>query len=66
EPGYAKTAAGWLQSLTVGLPGYPPTWIFYRNTLAGDMLFAVLFLMCMHWTRKPAPAEVAESAGTVR
>jgi hypothetical protein len=56
EPGYAKTAAGWIQALTSGLPGYAPTWAFYRNTLAGDMVFAVLFLACMQWNRQPAVA----------
>lgn len=52
EPSYAKTAAGWLQALTTGLPGYAPTWVFYRNTLASDVLFAVLFLACIRWSRK--------------
>jgi hypothetical protein len=56
EPGYAKTIAGWLQALTTGLPGFAPTWMFYRNTLAGDVLFAVLFLACMNWRREPAVA----------
>lgn len=60
QPSYAKTAAGWLQALTTGLPGYAPTWVFYRNTLAGDMLFAVLFLACMHWNRQPALAAAPE------
>lgn len=54
EPGYAKTFAGWLQAMTSGLPGFPPTWIFYRNTLLGDLLFTALFVGCMHWQgRKP-------------
>ena len=47
EPGYAKTFAGWLQALTSGLPGYPPTWSFYRNTLLSDLLFTLLFVACM-------------------
>jgi hypothetical protein len=62
EPGYAKTAAGWWQALTIGLPGFPPTWVFYRNTLISDMLFAALFLACLHWSRRPvteaAPKQV--------
>jgi hypothetical protein len=62
EPGYAKTFAGWLQALTSGLPGYPSTWTFYRNTLLGDLLFTALFFACMNWqTRKeeePMPAKV--------
>jgi len=62
EPSYAKTAAGWLQALTTGLPGYAPTWIFYRNTLAGDMLFAALFLACMHWSRRPAQEAITQAA----
>ncbi len=62
EPSYAKTAAGWLQALTTGLPGYAPTWVFYRNTLAGDVLFAVLFVACLQWSRKPsAVTEAAPS-----
>lgn len=47
EPGYAKTFGGWVQALTTGLPGYPPTWAFYRNTLLGDLLFTALFVGCM-------------------
>ncbi len=66
EPGYAKSAAGWLQALTTGLPGYAPTWVFYRNTLAGDMLFTALFLACMHWSRRPAVATVGQTASAVR
>jgi uncharacterized protein DUF6580 len=33
NPGYAKTLAGWIQALTTGIPNYPPTWEFFRNTL---------------------------------
>ena len=66
EPGYAKTAAGWLQALTTGLPGYAPTWVFYRNTLAGDLLFTALFLACMHWSRRPAVATIGQTASAVR
>lgn len=42
---YPQTFAGWVQALTVGLPGYPPTWSFFRNSLAGDLLFAALFVL---------------------
>ncbi len=62
EPAYAKTATGWLQALTTGLPGYPQTWTFYRNTLVSDMLFAVLFLSCLHWSKKPGPALTQQPA----
>lgn len=43
DPGYAKTLAGWLQALTSGLPGYAPTWTFFRNSLVGDLGFTALF-----------------------
>ena len=56
DPGYAKTFAGWWQALTVGLPGYPPTWWFYRHTLMGDLFFTAIFAGIMGWKSKAAPA----------
>ena len=47
EPAYAKTFAGWLQALTIGLPGFPPTWSFYRHTLFGDLFFTLIFAVCL-------------------
>ena len=44
-PLYPKTFAGWLQALTVGHPGLPPTYLFLRNTLVSDLLFTSLFLL---------------------
>jgi len=41
---YPQNFAGWIQSLTTGLPGYPPTWTFFRNSLVGDLLFAAIFV----------------------
>lgn len=43
-PGYSLSFAGWVQAMTTGLPGYPPTWSFLRNSLAGDLLFAAFFV----------------------
>ena len=63
EPGYAKTAAGWFQALTTGLPGFPPTWTFYRNTLVSDLLFAAIFLACIRWSQKPATSPAMQAAG---
>jgi len=40
NPLYPQSLAGWIQSLTVGLPGYAPTWTFFRNSLASDLLFS--------------------------
>jgi hypothetical protein len=63
-PGYARTFAGWEQALWTGLPGYPPTWMFFRSTLISDLLFSALFVICMAATRGAAPApEFAAQAG---
>ncbi|MGB8352578.1 MAG: DUF6580 family putative transport protein [Chthoniobacteraceae bacterium] len=68
EPGYAKTFAGWLQALTTGLPGYPPTWSFFRNSLASDVVFTLLFVACMAITSRressAAPAGLVNSPAT--
>jgi len=45
---YPQSFAGWLQALTTGLPGYPPTWTFFRNSLIGDLLFAGFFVAVEH------------------
>jgi hypothetical protein len=44
---YARTAAGWWQAMTVGLPGFPPTLVFFRNSLVSDLLFTGLFAGAM-------------------
>ena len=44
QAAYHQNFAGWLQALSVGLPGYPPTWSFFRNSLIGDLLFTALFV----------------------
>jgi hypothetical protein len=41
---YPQNFAGWIQAMTTGLPGYPPTWTFLRNSLIGDLLFAGFFV----------------------
>jgi hypothetical protein len=65
EPGYAKTAAGWFQAVTTGLPGFPPTWWFYRHTVISDLLFTALFAASMHLAQRSAvslPAREPASA----
>jgi hypothetical protein len=47
---YAKTAAGWLQALTFGHPEFPPTLLFFRNTLVSDLVFAAAFALAMEWS----------------
>ena len=53
DPGYAKNFAGLAQALTLGLPAYSatPTWMFFRNTLLGDLFFTLLFVVCMNLGR---------------
>ena len=53
---YPQTAAGLWQALTVGLPGFPPAWLFFRNALASDVLYSMVFLACVRLTR---PAQEA-------
>ena len=68
DPGYSKTLAGWIQALTTGLPGYPPTVAFFRNTLLSGGLFTGLFAASMKLStaesavEKKAPEAEEESA----
>jgi hypothetical protein len=50
DSGYAKNIAGLVQSLTVGLPQYSatPSWMFFRNSVISDLLFTLLFIVCMN------------------
>ncbi len=62
EPAYAKSLSGLVQALTTGLPGYAPTWTFYRNTLVSDLVFTALFLLSL---RIPFPAKSAEPVAAI-
>lgn len=42
SPAYAHTVAGWWQSQTSGLPGFPPAWTFLRNALVSDTIWCLL------------------------
>lgn len=42
SPVYAQSLAGWWQSQTSGLPGYPPSWTFLRNALLADTVWCLL------------------------
>jgi hypothetical protein len=61
EPQYAKTFAGWIQALTTGVPGYPTTISFYRNTLASDILFTMLFIACMRYANRAGTPALAHA-----
>ncbi|MFQ3670370.1 MAG: DUF6580 family putative transport protein [Verrucomicrobiia bacterium] len=54
NPLYAKTIAGWWQAVTVGLAGFPPTYLFFRNSLVSDLIFTACFVLCMEWGARTA------------
>ena len=64
DPGYAKSFTGLIQALTVGLPQYgaTPTWMFFRNSLLSDLLFTLLFVGCMKFSRSPVARTAASGA----
>ncbi len=49
DAGYAKTAAGWWQAMTVGHPQFAPTLLFFRNSLASDLFFTAAFVLVMEY-----------------
>ena len=53
DPGYVKNLGGLIQALTVGLPQYSatPSWMFFRNSLVSDLLFTLLFVVCLNLGR---------------
>jgi hypothetical protein len=61
DPTYAKSAAGWWQALTIGVPGFPPTWVFLRNSLVSDLLFTAGFLVVLRLAARQ-PQRVAVPA----
>lgn len=57
DSAYQKTLSGWIQALTVGTPGWPHTWEFFRNTLLSGGLFTGLFAGAMKLGEAPEPEE---------
>jgi hypothetical protein len=69
DPAYKKDLFGWLQALTIGTPGFPPTITFLLNSLISGGLFTGLFAGAMKLTaadeateEEPADAPAAEEA----
>ena len=60
DPGYPKTLGGLFQALTVGIPGYPPTWVFLKNTLISGGLFTGLFAGVMKFSEAAEEAKETE------
>ena len=63
-PDYLKTLPGWWQALTVGLPGFPPTFLFFRNTVLSDIFFTALFVVTQTISQK-SRTRTAETASLV-
>ena len=61
---YPQTAAGLWQALTVGLPGFPPSYVFFRNELVSDALYSMVFVACVRLTA-PVRKEAASSVRAV-
>lgn len=59
--GYEKSIAGWIQALTVGLPGFPPTWMFALKTLLSGGLFTGLFVGAMRLAEREVEAKDPET-----
>jgi hypothetical protein len=67
NPLYQKSLLGWIQALTIGTPGWPHTWEFFRNTLLSGGLFAGLFAGAMKLSEaleQPEEEEAAEPEET--
>lgn len=46
NPVYVKTPAGYIQALWTGAPSHQiPTWVFFRNSMIGNLLFTSLFML---------------------
>lgn len=41
--GYQLSFLGWAQALTVGLPGFEPTWMFLVRSLGSDLALFIIF-----------------------
>ncbi len=63
---YDKSLAGWVQALTTGLPGYPPTWTFLRASVISDLLFMMLFVGGVEWSARKFPGKVSSILWTQR
>jgi len=54
---YPRGLSGLWMSLTTGLPGFPPSWMFYRNAMVSDLIFGALLLAVWALARRVVPAE---------
>lgn len=62
---YAKSLAGWWQAMTVGHPEFPPTLLFFRNSLVSDLIFTGLFTVGMEYAALKREEPSLLKAGSV-
>jgi hypothetical protein len=62
NPAYPRGLGGLWMSLTTGLPGFPPSWMFFRNALVSDFLFAALILGVWALARRSSADAVRQAA----
>ena len=65
NPAYAKSLNGFIQALTLGQPGFPPAYVFLRNSMISTVLFtAALGWIALRWEEQTTPSMAkASSAG---
>ena len=61
--GYSADFGGWWQAQTIGLPGFPRSLMFLRNSLAGDVGLMALLLAFRAWETKRAATKPAALLG---
>lgn len=64
DPAYLHTLGGWWQAMTLGHPEFPPTLLFFRNSLVSDLLFTGVFALTMEYAalRAHAPSLLHRAA----
>jgi hypothetical protein len=50
-----------VQAFTVGKPGFPPTWLFFRNAAAGGALFTAVIVYAIRYYGTPQATALTES-----
>lgn len=61
--GYGKSFAGWWQSQTTGVPGYPPSWMFLRNAIIADSIWCAVAAAVMTVERRVGATAAEVRAG---
>ncbi len=64
-PAYPRGLDGLWMSLTTGLPGFPPSWLFFRNSLISDFLFASTLLSLWSLARSRRQSAIRDNRSEV-